>query len=98
MAARFTLLVIVRSFPLLLLTIALHAHAAQPRPLVPLYDAPALTKGCDDHLAAARRMIAAMEAKRGAGAIFDEWNRLSIVVEDGIGPANLLGEVHPDKA
>ncbi|MGZ5102203.1 MAG: M3 family metallopeptidase, partial [Usitatibacter sp.] len=39
-----------------------------------------------------------MEAKRGAGAIFAEWNRLQIAIEDVINPIYLLGSVHPDKA
>jgi thimet oligopeptidase len=74
------------------------AHAAGTRPLVPLYDAPALTKACDAGLEAAQARIGAMEATRGAGAIFDEWNRLSMQIEDLQGPVYLLGSVHPDKA
>src|SRR3954462_9189284 len=49
----------------------LAAHAQQPakaplRPLVTLYDAASVTKACDNALAAARKAIAAMEAKPGA--------------------------------
>ncbi len=71
---------------------------ARQRPLAPVYDAAGLTRACDDGLAAAHRAVAAMEAKRGAGAIFDEWNRLQIRIEDVLGVVNLLGNVSPDKA
>ena len=75
------------------------AFAAGPsRPLMPVYDAAGLTKACDAGLARARRDIAAMERKRGAGGIFAEWNRLSIEIEDVGAPIFLLSSVHPDKA
>jgi len=74
------------------------AHAQSARPLAPLYDAAGITQACDDVLAAARTTIAAMEAKPGAGAIFDEWNRLESAVEDVVNPIYLLGNLHPDKA
>jgi len=82
---------------------ALAALAAVPcvqaaRPLVPLYDAAGLTKACDAGIAKARAMIAAMEAKPGPGAIFAEWNRLSIRIEDVGNPIYLLSNVDPDKA
>ena len=58
----------------LLLPLALHAqpplvlHKEQPakapkRPLVVLYDAAGVTKACDGALAAARKTVAAMEAR-----------------------------------
>ena len=79
--------------------VAAHCAAAQPtRPLVPLYDAAGVTKACDDGLASAKRTIAIMDARRGAGAIFDEWNRLQIQIEDVLNPVYLLGSVHPDKS
>jgi thimet oligopeptidase len=68
------------------------------RPLVVLYDAAGVTKACDGALAAARKSVAAMEAKPGAGSIFDEWNRLQMALEGPISDIYLLGEVHPDKA
>jgi len=68
------------------------------RPLVPLYDAAGLTRACDDTIARARKTMQAMGAKRGAGAVFDEWNRLQIAIEDAANPIFLLGSVHPDKA
>jgi thimet oligopeptidase len=73
-------------------------RAAVQRPLAPLYDAAGVTAACEDGIARARRTIAAMAAKRGAGAIFDEWNRLQIEMEDVLNPVYLLGNVSPDKA
>ena len=77
---------------------ALTAGAAPQRPLVPAWDAAALTRACDAGIAAARKAVAAMERKRGAGTIFAEWNRLQMGLEDVVNPAFLLGDVHPDKA
>jgi thimet oligopeptidase len=74
------------------------AGAADKRPLVSLWSAAELTKVCDDGLAKVRKTQSAMEAKRGAGAIFDEWNRLQIELEDFYNPVYLLGSVHTDKA
>ena len=74
------------------------AAAVPARPLVPLFDAAGVTKACDDGIASAKRTIATLEAKRGAGAIFDEWNLLQIQMEDVLNPIYLLGSVDPDKA
>jgi hypothetical protein len=84
----------------LLLLASSGALAKQPfvRPLVPLYDAAGLTRACEDALASARKTAGDMEAKRGAGAIFAEWNRLEIAVEDVVYPMWLLGQAHPDGA
>ncbi len=68
-----------------------------PRPLVPLLDAPAVTRNCDAALARARKAVAVMEEKSGSAGVFDEWNRLQIGMEDTFSPIYLLGEVHPDK-
>src|ERR1700674_853016 len=77
----------------------LPATAAVPaRPLAPLYDAAGVTKACEEGSASAKRTIASLEAKRGAGAIFDEWNLLQIQIEDVLNPIFLLGSVAPDKA
>jgi thimet oligopeptidase len=86
---------------LLLTPLALHAQQpakTPPRPLVVLYDAAGVTKACDGALAAARKSVTTMEAKPGAGAIFDEWNRLSMSLDPVVSDIYLLGEVHPDKA
>ena len=67
-------------------------------PLMPLYDAAGIERVCDNGIAQARKAIAAMGARRGAGSIFDEWNRLSIQMEDVLNPVYLLANVSPDKA
>jgi thimet oligopeptidase len=65
---------------------------------VPPWGAAEVTKVCDAGLEAARATIAKMERRNGAGAIFDEWNRLQMALEDFANPIYLLGSVHPDKA
>jgi plasmid stabilization system protein ParE len=79
---------------------ALPAMAANtpPRNLVPEYDQAGLTRMCDAGLATARKAIEAMAARRAAGAIFEEWNRLAMVIDDVAGPVDLLVNVHPVKA
>jgi thimet oligopeptidase len=77
---------------------AVRAAPAPQRPLVPLWGAAEITQRCEKGLAEARRTIAAMEKRKGAGAIFDEWNRLQIAMEDFSNPIYFLGSVHPDKA
>ena len=49
------------------------AASAQPqRPQVKLYDAPGVTRACDATLEAARKAVAAMEAKAGGAGFFAE--------------------------
>src|SRR5450432_3550640 len=67
-------------------------------PLLPLLDAAGIERACNDAIAQARNAITAMGARRGAGAIFDEWNRLSIQMEDTLNPIYLMANVSPDKA
>ena len=74
------------------------AAGAEARVVMPVYDAAGITRACDAGLAKARRMIGAMEAKRGPAGIFAEWNRLAIELEDFGAPIYLLSNVHPDKA
>ena len=69
---------------------------ANTRPLNPVHDAAAISKTCDSTLFQAASTVKAMERRKG-GAIFDEWNRLQIAVEDMAGPVYLLGSVSPDK-
>ena len=69
---------------------------ANTRPLIPVHDAAAISKTCDSTLFLAASTVKAMERRKG-GAIFDEWNRLQIAVEDMVGPVYLLGSVSPDK-
>ena len=78
-------------------SLPLVSGAAVQRPVLPIYDAAQLTRVCDATLERGRKQIAVMEAKKGAGAILEEWNRLQIGLED-INPIYLLGNVHPDKA
>ena len=77
------------------LMVAIQTNALA-RPLIPVYDATAINKICKSTLARAASMVKTMENKQG-GAIFDEWNRLQIAVEDMAGPVYLLGSVSPDK-
>ena len=79
---------------------ALPAMAANtpPRNLVPEYDQAGLARMCDAGLATARKAIEAMAERRAAGAIFEEWNRLAMVIDDVAGPVDLLVNVHPVKA
>ena len=88
-----------RAAALALVALAASVAAAAPpqHPRAPLWNAAQVAAVCDTGLAKARKTIAAMEAKRGAGAIFDEWNRLQIGMEDFVNPIYLLGEVHPEK-
>jgi thimet oligopeptidase len=84
---------------LLAVTAAIPAAAqTAARPLAPLYDAAGVTRACEDGLARTHKTIATLESRRGAGAIFDEWNRLQIEIENVINPIYLLGSVSPDKA
>jgi Zn-dependent oligopeptidase len=78
---------------------ALPVLAAEPqRPLMPLHDAAGITRACTSGLDRARKTIAQMDARQGAGDIFNEWNRLQIEIEDVINPIYLLSNVAPDKA
>jgi thimet oligopeptidase len=71
--------------------------ASRARTLMPVWDAGAITRACDQGLARAKKTIAAMDAKRGPAGIFDEWNRLQIDMENVLGPVFLLSNVSPDK-
>ena len=77
---------------------AFAAKAPAARPQAPVWDAAQITRACEDGLAAAHKEIDALRAKRGAGDIFNEWNRLQIHLEDVLNPVYLLSSVHPDKA
>jgi len=78
---------------------ALPVLAAEPQhPLMPLYDAAGITRACDGGIDRARKAIAQMDARNGAGTIFTEWNQLQMQIEDVINPIYLLSNVSPDKA
>ncbi len=70
---------------------------AQARVLMPVMNAAQINQKCDSTLAAAAKTVARMEANPAAGAIFDEWNRLQIDIEDTFGPVYLQANVHPAK-
>jgi thimet oligopeptidase len=53
---------------------------------------------CDRELARVRGMLTTMEARKGAGKVFDELNALSIAFADFAYPVYLLQNVSPDKA
>ena len=78
---------------------ALPLQAAQPaRPLIPVYTAAEISARCDAELAAARKMLKAMEARKGAGNVLAELNALSIQAADFANPVYLLQNVAADKA
>ena len=75
-----------------------HAAVSGPeRPQIPLWDAAKIEAMCDPSIDGFRKTQAAMEAKRGAAGILDEWNRLSIATGDLIGPLSLIANVSTDK-
>ena len=74
------------------------AASVAERPLAPLYDAAGVERACTEGVARAQKTIATMQAKRGAGTIFLEWNALAIEMEDVLNPMYLLSSVSPDKA
>lgn len=80
-----------------LLALPVTAADSPSRHLVPDFDQVGLARACETGLATARKAIKAMEKRSGPGAIFDEWNRLAIGIEDLTGPAELLVNVHPGK-
>ena len=84
---------------LLVASLSLPTFAADPeRPLIPLYTAAEIPVKCDEGLAAARKMIAAMEEGKDAETFFDEWNRLQIAIQDTSNPIGFVANVDPDKA
>ena len=78
-------------------TFALATFAA-PHPTIPIVDAATITAQCDTRLADFRKIKAAMEARKSPDGIFDEWNRLSIAIEDFLGPIVAAINLSTDKA
>lgn len=68
------------------------------RPTIPIYDAATLTAEARAALAHARERFHALESATPSLEVLDEWDRINIFLEDVIGPASILGSVHPDKA
>lgn len=72
--------------------------AAEPvRPLIPVLDAAMIGARCDGELAAVRKQLKAMEARKGASGIYAELNALTIRFADFAYPVYLLQNVAPDK-
>lgn len=78
--------------------VLLLAPAAAAEPPVPMLDAAAIEARCPLQLQKARRLKEAMEARRSAGSILAEWNRLSAQVQDFVYPVYLLANVAPEQA
>ena len=74
------------------------AATAVERPRVPVLDAATISARCDPELAKARAGLKAIEARKGAGGVFAEVNRLSVRYADFANPVYLLQNVAPDKA
>ena len=72
---------------------------AQEAPvLLPVFDAAAVTKACDEGLAKGRALVAALESRPGGEGFLREWNDLQIALEESFSPISLMSAVHPDKA
>ena len=82
---------------LILAVAAIPALAAAPKPpLIPLYDTAGAARACEEGLDKVRKAIDAMSARKGPGAIFAEWNKLFIAIEDASNALSLYSTVHPD--
>ena len=78
-------------------TLVASAHGAT-HPTVPIVDAATIDAQCDAKLAAFRKTVSTMEAKTGSAGIFDEWNLLSIAVDDFGSPIGAATNLSTDKA
>ncbi len=78
-------------------TFVASAHGAT-HPTVPIVDAATINAQCDTQLAAFRKTVSTMEAKAGSAGIFDEWNLLSIAVDDFGSPIGAATNLSTDKA
>ncbi len=88
------------AFPALLVaSLSLPTFAAESeRPLIPLFTAAEIPVKCDEGLATARKMIAAIQSGTDGETFFDEWNRLQIAIQDTGNPIGFIANVDPDKA
>lgn len=73
-----------------------------PRPAIPIADAATLRRLWDDALAGAREAYARLAElpldRVSVATVLDEWDRISISLEDVVGPVSILNSVHPDRA
>ncbi|TRZ57382.1 MAG: Zn-dependent oligopeptidase, partial [Rhodocyclaceae bacterium] len=79
------------------------AQAAGERPVLPLFTSEQITSGCASTIADLRQRVKALEQMPATDArdpklLFARWDALQIAQEDFQGPADLLGNVAPDKA
>ncbi len=74
------------------------SHAAT-RPLIPVWDVPAMTAACERALQLAQAEAAALERpstrQPTVGEVFGAWDRLRIALDDAQGPIELLANVSP---
>ena len=70
------------------------------RPTIPILDAAAVARACEEALASARELLARIEAVSleavTAATVLDGWDDTATVLEDAFGPISLLNSVHPD--
>ena len=70
------------------------------RATIPILDAAAVTRVCEEALASARELLARIEAvpldDAGIENVLDLWDDTATVLEDAFGPISLLNSVHPD--
>src|SRR5258706_7876214 len=75
---------------------------AASHPQLPLWDAAAIAKMCDETLANARVRVVALEkiplAQATPRRVFSAWDRLQILLEDTQGPVDILANVSPNAA
>ena len=67
-------------------------------PTIPIFDAATIETQCDAKLVAFRSRMKAMESVRSSKGIFDAWNRLSIEIDDFVGPIGAAVNLSTDKA
>lgn len=86
-----------------LLALAMNQSMAQEvdRPLIPLLQAEQIAPFCEHGLAVLRSHVASMEQlpkarAADAKAVFADWNRLQMALEDLQGPVEILNNVSPD--
>ncbi|HET7711087.1 MAG TPA: M3 family metallopeptidase, partial [Thermoanaerobaculia bacterium] len=73
-------------------------HLNPDRPAIPILQAAEIATRAEEALAAAKRLVAAIESSaEPAEHLFEIWNQAAIQLEDAFGPISLLNSVHPDK-
>lgn len=75
--------------------------SALDRATIPILDDVTLTASCERMLESAREQVKAMENLPldavSPATVLDQWDLDSIMIENILGPVDLLGSVHPDK-